>query len=117
MSIYRGHLGEISNKADWVSPSIQFIDADTDEAVDISEADEIYFELKDPDTKRVLVEATLTNGKITLVDDGRFQVALTPSDLSNVCEGQYLANFSFTLNDLKHDPVLALITVLEGAGA
>lgn len=116
MSIYRGHLGEISNKADWISPVLQFIDADTDEAIDLSAATEIYFEIKDPATTEVLIEATLANGKIELVDDDRFRVILAPGDLSNICPGQYLANLSFTLDGNKHDPVLATITVLEGAG-
>lgn len=119
MSIYRGHLGEISNKADWVSPVFEFLDPDDDDApIDLSGADEIYFEIKHPETKQVLVEATLTNGKIAFVDDSdsQFQVSLAPSDLSNICEGQYLANISYTLDDIKHDPVLATVAVLEGAG-
>lgn len=116
MSIYRGNLGEISNKADWISPAFQFVDTDTDEAIDISSASEIYFEIKDPATRQVLVTATLANGKLTAIDSSRFQVSLSPSDLSNLCEGQYLANLSYTLNDIKSDPVIATITILEGAG-
>ena len=120
MSIYRGHLGEISNKADWLSPVFQFLDAENDdEAIDLSAATEIYFEIKHPETKTVLVEATLANGKIAFVDDSNteFQVSLAPSDLSSICEGQYLANLSFTLNDIKYDPVLATVAVIEGAGS
>lgn len=116
MGIYRGSFGEISNKADWVSPVFQFIDADTDDAINLSTASEIYFEIKDPNTRQVLVVATLANGKITLVDVDRFQVALVSSDLSSLSEGQYLANLSYTMNSIKADPVIATITILEGAG-
>ena len=116
MSIYRGHLGEISNKADWQSPAFQFVDTDTGEAVNLSDATAIYFEIKHPETLSVLVEATLNNGKIEALDDNRFQVLLTPDDLSDLCAGQYLANFSFTLDDVKTDAVLANISILEGAG-
>ena len=118
MSIYRGHLGEISNKADWVSPVFQFIDADTEEAIDLSEATAIYFEIKHPETLQVLVSATLEDGKIAFTDDAEtsFQITLASSDLSSLCAGQYLANISYTLNDIKNDPVLATIAVMEGAG-
>ena len=115
MNIYRGNLGEISNKADWISPVIHFVDTDDNSEIDLTQATAIYFEIKDPTTKCILVEADLSNGKIALVEDG-FQVSLTPSDLSRLCAGQYLASLSFTMGGLKHDPVLANITVLEGAG-
>jgi hypothetical protein len=116
MSIYRGHLGEISNKANWTSPVMQLEDADTGDLIDLSGASEIYFEIKDPTTKCVLVEATVANGKIEEVDDNSFRVNLTPSDLRNLCGGQYLANISYTDDDAKRDPVIATITVIEGAG-
>lgn len=114
--IYRGHLGEISNKAHWTSPVFQFEDTDTGDLIDLSGASEIYFEIKDTVTKRDPVIATITNGKVEAVDDESFRVNLTPSDLSNLCAGQYLANISYTDDGVKRDPVIATITVLEGAG-
>lgn len=116
MSIYRGSIGEISNKADWVSPIFEFVDDDTGEAIDLSDASDILFEIKDRDCKRALVTATLDNGKIEMVEADKFRVNLSPGDLTCLCEGQYLANFSFTLDGLKHDPILATITIIEGAG-
>jgi hypothetical protein len=116
MSIYRGNLGEISNKADWSSPVFQFEDTDTGDLIDLSGASEIYFEIKDATTKCVLVEATVANGKVEEVDDNSFRINLTPSDLSNICAGQYLANISYTDDGVKRDPVIATITILEGAG-
>jgi hypothetical protein len=115
MGIYRGSLGEMSNKADWASPFFEFID-DNGDVIDLASAEEIYFEIKDPNTKKALIEATLANGKIAMIDSGKFQISLTPTDLKNICEGQYLANLSFTLAGIKHDPVLATISIIEGAG-
>ena len=116
MNIYHGSLGEISNKAHWTSPVFQFEDVDAGDLIDLSSATEIYFEIKDATTKCVLVEATIANGKIETVDSNSFRVNLTPSDLGNICAGQYLANISYTVDGVKRDPVIATITILEGAG-
>ncbi len=115
MGIYRGHLGEISNKADWLSPIFEFVD-ENNIAINLSAAEEIYFEIKSTNRKTVLVEATLADGQIVMIDDSKFQISLVPSDLTNLCEGEYAANVSYTLAGLKHDPILAMITVIEGAG-
>lgn len=123
MGIYRGNLshplGEISNKADWLSDVIEFYDDAEGEAVSLVDATEVYFEIKHPETHAVLVTASLTDGKISYVNDEQtqFRISLSQTDVECLCAGQYLANLSFTLDDMKHDPVLAEITVFEGAGA
>jgi hypothetical protein len=122
MSIYRGNLsyslGEISNKADWQSAAIEFYDEADGEAVDLSDADEIYFEIKHPETKAILVTASMTGGEIAFINDDetQFKITIPYTEFADLCEGQYLANISFTLDGMKHDTVLAEITVFEGAG-
>lgn len=115
MSIYRGSLGEISNKADWTSPAIVFEDSETSNPIDPSVADEIYFEIKHPETRCVLASANLGNG-ITIASNENIVIQLPREKLLSICEGQYLANFSITIDGEKHDPLLATITILEGAG-
>jgi hypothetical protein len=123
MSIYRGNLshslGEISNKADWLSEAIEFYDDASGTSYVLADATEIYFEIKHPDTKAVLVTASLTGGSIEFLDDAQtlFRIVLAKENLTGLCAGQYLANLSFTLDGMKHDPVLAEITVFEGAGS
>lgn len=120
MSIYRGnlshHLGEISNKADWASPAIEFYDDADGEQIALSALSDIYFEVKDPLCGAIVVSASLSGGKIVALDDYRFSIQLMKSDTGSLKAGQYLANISFTADDLKHDPVLAEITVFDGAG-
>lgn len=113
--MYQGHFGEISNKADW-SAFVEIIDDDTGDVVDLSVASQVYFEIKSPRGRGVLVSASLTDGKITLQDDNTAQISLSADDLRNVPPGQYRAALSFTLDNKKHDPVLGSISIVEGAG-
>jgi len=116
MSIYRGSLGEISNNADWLSPIIEFVDDDNDQGIDLSAATEILFEIRKANCRWAEVTANLENGKIILIEPSKFQVSIAKEELRKLCEGQYQANLSFTMDGLKHDPVLATITIVKGAG-
>lgn len=113
--MYQGHLGEISNRAVW-EPVFDIVDDDTGEAVDLSSATEILFEIKSPRGVGAVVQASLANGKVTLLDNYNIKVSFAAGDLSNLFPGQYRAALSFTLDDKKHDPMLAQITILQGAG-
>lgn len=49
----------ISNRADWTG-AIFVVDADTGEAVDVTDVDKVQIELEDPDTKCAVLSGSLS---------------------------------------------------------
>ena len=60
-------IAPISNRADWTG-SIFVVDADTGEAVDVTDVDNIQIELEDPDTQHPALSGSLTGGEVILED-------------------------------------------------
>lgn len=116
--IYRGSLGEISNKADWVSRVFTLVNEADGSEVDLSDPAlnaEIEFVIRKPGCKTNEVQALLSDGDGKIVLNGTgFQWVLAPADLSNLCAGTYDVGVAVTLAGVKNDLILADVAVLEG---
>lgn len=114
--IYRGSLGEISNKADWVSQVFTLVNESDGTEVDLSSASitvAIEIVIREPNCTTPKVEGSLDDSKIVLNGTG-FQWDFTPSDLSCLCAGTYEVGVAVTIDDVKHDVILASVAVLRG---
>lgn len=114
--IYRGSLGEISNKADWVSPVYTLTNESDGTDIDLSSDDitvSIEIVIRRPNCTTNEVEGSLDDNKVVLNGNG-FQWKLTPDDLSVLCAGTYDVGVAVTVDDVKHDMILASVSVLRG---
>lgn len=114
--IYRGSLGEISNKADWISPVYTLVDEADGVEVDLSSDSitvEIEIVIRDQNCGPSRLEGSLEDEKIILNGTG-FQWQFTPEDLTCLCPGTYDVGVAVTIDDIKHDVILASVTVLRG---
>lgn len=114
--IYTGSLGEISNKADWVSRPYTLVNEDDGTEVDLSSDTitvTIEIVIRPPGCRDNLISGSLTDSKIILNGTG-FQWQLTPDDLSVLCAGTYDVGVAVTIDDVKNDLILASVSVLEG---
>lgn len=114
--IYRGSLGEISNKADWVSRVYTLVNESDDTEVDLSsDAITVAIEIviRRPGSCENLISGSLDDSKIVLNGTG-FQWQFTPDDLSCLCAGTYDVGVAVTIDDVKDDIILASVSVLEG---
>ncbi|MBR2118494.1 MAG: hypothetical protein IJ935_07450 [Afipia sp.] len=116
--IYRGSLGEISNKADWVSRVYTLVNESDGSEIDLSNPAlgvEIELVVRKSGCRNDLIKALLSDGdgKITLNGTG-FQWQLAPADLSGLCAATYDVGVAVTISGVKHDVILADVAVLEG---
>ena len=114
--IYRGSLGEISNKADWISRPYTLVNESDDTEVDLSSGAitvAIEIVIRQPGCPTNLISGSLTDGKIVLNGTG-FQWQFTPDDLSVLCAGTYDVGVAVTIDGTKDDVILASVSVLEG---
>lgn len=114
--IYRGSLGEISNKADWISPVYTVVNESDGSEVDLSSGSitvAIEIVIREPNCLTPKFEGSLTDSKIVLNGTG-FQWQLTPDDLSCLCAKTYEVGVAVTIDDIKQDVILANVAVLEG---
>lgn len=114
--IYRGSLGEISNKADWISPVFTVVNESDGTEVDLSSGDitvAIEIVIREPNCTTPKVEGSLDDSKIVLNGTG-FQWQLTPDDLACLCAKTYQVGVAVTVDSIKHDVILASVSVLEG---
>lgn len=114
--IYRGSLGEISNKADWISRVYTLVNEDDNTEVDLSNPAltvAIWIVIRKPGCRNNLISGSLSDGKIILNGTG-FQWNFTPDDLSVLCAGTYDVGVSVSIDDIKYDVILASVSVVEG---
>lgn len=84
--MYQGSLPATSNREDFEA-IFQLVDEDTGDLIDLTSAT-IEFDISEPGCTP-LITATTDNGKITLVEDTTFRVAIARSEMACLCAGQY----------------------------
>ena len=84
--MYQGSLPATSNREDFEA-IFQLVDEDTGDLINLTSAS-IEFDISDPGC-RPIITATTDNGKITLVEDTTFRVAIARSEMASLCAGQY----------------------------
>lgn len=115
--IYTGSLGEISNKADWISRVYTLVNESDSTEVDLSSNSitvAIEIVIRPLGCQDNLISGSLTDGKIILNGTG-FQWQFTPTDLGSLsCGGTYDVGVAVTINGVKNDVILASVSVLQG---
>lgn len=83
-----------TNNADWKT-QFQFTDGDTGDLIDFTGAS-IEIDVKDADGC-LRIQASTTNGKITIQSTGIFELDVDDSEMANLCPGSYLIGGVYSL--------------------
>lgn len=108
-----GTLNPTSTSASW-SESFEIVDDDTDEAVDLSDVDEITVTIRDPQSKTIMLTATYTGDDIELVDDGTFQVSFTADQMGGLESKTYDIGCTIEKDDQTVQFLIGHLPVLDG---
>lgn len=86
--MFMGALPPASNRATW-SVLYELVDSDTDEAIDISGANEITVHVRDQRSKSPVLTGKLSSGEVAHVDTGIFRWTFSASQMSALCANTY----------------------------
>lgn len=114
--IYSGSLGEISNKANWISRVFTITQESNGSDVDLSDplfGTEIEIVVRKQGSKANELAGTLADGTVAL-SEGGFYWHFLPEDVSVLCPGTYDVGVAVTISGIKYDIILATVAVLEG---
>jgi hypothetical protein len=115
--IYSGSLGEISNKADWISQVYTLVNESDGQEVDLSSEDidvTIEIVIREPGCTNNVLSGSLADGTIALSGGGFFW-HFAPDDLGVLCGSKtYDVGVKVTIDDVEHDVILATVAVLWG---
>jgi hypothetical protein len=110
-------LPAISNQATW-SDTVELIDKDTGDPMDLGDVTEITLKLRDKDSGSTVLSGSLTGGEIATVGDdadGTFQFTFSASTMSAICSSKtYEIGILVTTVTETDQVVLGTIPVLEG---
>lgn len=109
--MYQGSLPATSNREDFEA-IYQLVDEDTGDPIDLTAAT-IEFDISEPGC-RPLITATTENGKITLVEDTTFRVAIPRSEMANLCAGQYDVGATIENAGETRSFIIGALPVLDG---
>ena len=126
---YVGALPEASNRATYIE-AIEIIDQETGQPLDISAAQEIVFQIISPNYQNYtqfgyglgfggyigaqMLTATLSNGKIVLVQPGTFQVTFTRSEMNTLPAGDYQCGVTILIDNITTELIIGTLPVREG---
>lgn len=112
--MFTGRLSPVSNRATWIE-QIGLTDTDSEEPIDLEEAD-IVVEVRDPETKCLLLSATTDNDKVEIIDgeDGIFQWTFSVDEMSDLCAGIYDVGITVTQEDVVTQLMAGSIQVIDG---
>lgn len=104
-------LARVSNRATW-RDVIELTDADTGDAIDLSEAD-IVVEVAD-DCGRILLSATTDNGKVTVLTAGSAEFVFTRDEMATLCPGTYRVGGTVTIDGDTEQVFFGTVPVMDG---
>jgi len=108
-----GTLTPTSTSASWVE-SFEIVDDETDEAIDLTDVDEITVTIRDPKTLTPMLTATYTGNDIELVDDGVFQVSFTADEMGGLSPKTYDIGCTIEKDDQTVQFLIGQLPVLDG---
>lgn len=88
-------------------------DVTTGAAMNISGAT-IVCEVRDQQTRSIVLSATVANGAVTFLDNFTFQIAFTKAQMQGLPEGPYDIGATVTLNGETRQVILGTLPVLDG---
>lgn len=113
--MFTGQVDVISNKATWISDTVELYDDADMTTTDLSTISplEIEVTIKDMCCDCEKAIATIDNGKVLVPGPG-FYWRFENTDLSYLCPGTYKLGVKITYNDTIIDEIIGTIAVLEG---
>lgn len=108
-----GTLSPTSNKQDW-SESISLTDDETDEAIDLSDVDEITIEVRNPLNGCTELSGTMTGGEISIIETGVFSWSFTAAQMGNLCPRAYEVGCIITKDDQTIQLLIGQLPVIDG---
>jgi len=111
--MYQGALSPTSNCAG-LELIYEIVDDDTDEPIDLSAA-AISFEVRDQKDGASLLVASISNGKVNVIDTGTFQVSFTAGEMRLLCADTY--HVGCTIQNGSAEPqqfIIGTLPVLDG---
>ena len=126
---YGGSLSEASNRASYIE-CIEILDQETGEPIDLSDVQEIVFQaISDIYQNYVqfgyglgfggyigaqMITATLSGGKIAIIQPGVFQVSFTRGDMNTLPGGDYNVGVTIVKDDITTEIIIGTLPVREG---
>jgi|GEM_PF-3300275 len=110
--MYQGTLSPTAMQEDW-KLIVEIDDEDTGEALDLTGAT-IVFEVRDPKSRGIVLSATSSNGKISIIDTGVFQVLFARSEMQGVAAQNYDVGCILTINGETKQYIIGTVPVLDG---
>jgi hypothetical protein len=114
--MYTGQVAVISNKATWLSDTIELEDEEDGSTIDLSNPAytvSISVYIKDCDHHHPRLIGTLDNGKV-VIDGPGFHWQFEDTDLKQFCAGTYKCGVKITVNGFITDLIIGDIAILEG---
>lgn len=109
-------LPPVSNRAGW-SDNYELSDAETNEAIDLTDIEEVTLEVRDPDSRSAVLSATYTGGTITIADvtSGVFSWTFTAAQMRALCSKTYEVGCTIEFDDEEPEQLLiGRLPVLDG---
>jgi hypothetical protein len=110
--MFEGTLAPVSNQEDW-KLTVEIVDDDTGEDIDLTGAS-IVFEVRDPRNRATVLSATTNNSKVTLLDDGTFQVFFARAEMQMLRAQTYEVGCIVSVNGETKQFILSTIPILDG---
>jgi len=108
-----GTLSPVSNRATWLE-SMELVDVDNGEPVDLSGLTEITIVVRDPRTDAPQLTLTLTNGDVMILDTGVFGWRADAGNMTTLVEGMYEVGCTVTDGVDTAQLVIGYLPVLDG---
>ncbi|MET4184964.1 hypothetical protein ABIB94_007093 [Bradyrhizobium sp. JR7.2] len=113
--MFTGQLAVISNRATWLSDTIELEDDEDGSTIDLASPDytvAISVYIKDENDCHRLT-GTLDNGKV-VIDGPGFHWQFEDSDLHQFCAGTYKCGVKVTINGFITDLIIGDVAIVEG---
>jgi hypothetical protein len=126
---YGGFLSEVSNRASWIDV-VEVTDLEDGSPIDLTQAQEIVVQV----VSRIYdnyyrydygfgvggytgawqIIATLSGGKIVLIQPGMFQFSFTRSEMNTLPGGDYDVGMTITIDDITTEIFIGQVPIREG---
>ena len=110
--MFQGTLTPVSNQEDW-KLIVEVDDEDSGEPLDLTDAS-VVFEARDPRSRGIVLSATSSNGKISIVDTGVFQVMFVRPEMQALTAQIYEVGCILTINGETRQYIIGTVPVLDG---
>lgn len=111
--MFTGSLKPVSNRATW-SVLYNITDAETDEAIDLSNVDQIAIQVRDPRSCSPVLSGTLTGGEVVIVDTGVFQWTFSASQMNALCANTYEVGCTIEQDGETAQILIGTLPVIDG---